>query len=221
MRPLILNRVVSSLELYCVVNITHYYAKIRGQFHKEKEGKRKRERKRREGEKESGLEVEIGIAKMSVTPEGMIGILWFFIVFDATFLAIRLYLIVTRPRVTIAAFASEACVFAAFLLFSLETSSTTVYQAMRIKYRDDPTVPKSLGMPRETLILIFKVRNCNNISFWVSLILPTLTVVLHLLFFFLLSNHCTKLILLVPTSRSRDVHYWSMARERLFPSTVL
>ena len=168
---------------------------------KEREREREKER-RREGEEESGLEVEIGTAKMSVTPEGMIGILWFFIVFDATFLAIRLYLIVTRPRVTIAAFASEACVFAAFLLFSLETSSTTVYQAMRIKYRDDPTVPKSLGMPRETLILIFKVRNCNNISFFVSLILPTLIVVLHLRFFFLLSKYCTKLILLVSTSRS-------------------
>ena len=113
---------------------------------------------------ESGPEIEIDIAKMTVTPEGMIGILWFFIVFDAIFLAIRLYLIITRPRVTVAAFASEACVFAAFLLFSLETSSTTVYQAMRIKYRNDPTIPASLGMPKETLILIFKVSNCNNIS---------------------------------------------------------
>ncbi|KAG0133670.1 hypothetical protein HOY82DRAFT_603769 [Tuber indicum] len=93
---------------------------------------------------------------MVVTPEGMIGILWSFVVFDAIFLAIRLYLVITRPRLTLAAFASEACVFTAFLLILLETSSTTVYQAMRIKYRDDPTIPKSLGMPRETLTLIFK-----------------------------------------------------------------
>ncbi|PWW80312.1 hypothetical protein C7212DRAFT_342010 [Tuber magnatum] len=92
----------------------------------------------------------------NVTPEGMIGILWFLVIFDATFLAIRFYLIVTRPRVTIAAFASEACIFAAFSLILFETTSTTVYQAMRIKYRNDPTIPKSLGMPRETLILMFK-----------------------------------------------------------------
>ncbi|RPB05391.1 hypothetical protein L873DRAFT_1797730 [Choiromyces venosus 120613-1] len=93
---------------------------------------------------------------MTVSPEGMIGILWFFVAFDATFLAIRFYLITTRPRVTIAAFASEACIFTAFLLFLFETSSTTVYQAMLIKYRHDPTIPKALGMPRETLIRIFK-----------------------------------------------------------------
>lgn len=93
-----------------------------------------------------------------LTPGEVIGILWFFIAFNAVFLSIRLFLIITRPRVTVAAFASEACVFLAFFLFLLETISTTSYQAMLIKYRDDPLVEKSMGMPESTLILMFKVR---------------------------------------------------------------
>lgn len=95
---------------------------------------------------------------MDVSPEGMIALLWGFLAFDLVFLTIRLYLVITRPRVTRAAFASEVCICLAFTLFLFETTFTTVYQAALIKYRHDPTVNKSIGMPRSKLVLFFKVR---------------------------------------------------------------
>lgn len=95
---------------------------------------------------------------MGVSPESMIALIWFFLAFDFVFLTIRLYLIITRPRVTKAALASEVCICLAFALFLVETISTTAYQGTLIKYRDDPTINKSIGMPRKKLILFFKVR---------------------------------------------------------------
>lgn len=94
---------------------------------------------------------------MDVSPGGIIALLWGFLAFDLVFLAVRLYLITTRPRVTRAAFASEVCICLAFGLFLFETIFTTAYQGELIRYRNDPTVNKSIGMPRNKLILFFKV----------------------------------------------------------------
>lgn len=94
---------------------------------------------------------------MGVSPESMIAIIWGFLAFDLFFLTIRLYLVTTRHWVTKTAFAGEVCICLAFVLFLVETASTTAYQGELIKYRDDPTINKSMGMPRNRLILFFKV----------------------------------------------------------------